>query len=111
MNAILRPWRSTAVLLAISIAAAPLPAAAGETDGTAGTTRPGIRTSVEKVVTTQVLAPTRPVAAARQSTSTDLGSKTFFKTPAGIAVLVALGAGIGYAVYSTSNDRVKSPAK
>lgn len=111
MNAILRPWRSTAVLLAISIATAPLPALAEETDGTTAKASPGIRTSVEKVVTTQVLVTTRPVAAARQSTSTDLSSKTFFKTPAGIAVLVALGAGIGYALYSTSNDRVKSPAK
>ena len=42
---------------------------------------------------------------------TDLGSSSFFKTPAGIITLVAVGAGVGYALYSTSHDRIKSPGR
>src|SRR5262245_4439354 len=33
-------------------------------------------------------------------------SRAFFKTPTGIVVLAALGAGIGYALYSAQHDRV-----
>ena len=99
------------MLLALSIAAAPLPALAGDANATASKPGPGIRTSVEKIVTTQTLATARPVAAQQSGTTTDLGSKSFFKTPAGIAALLALGAGIGFALYSTSNDRVTSPAR
>jgi len=42
---------------------------------------------------------------------TDLGSTSFFKKPAGIVALILVGVGTGYALYSTSNDRIKSPAK
>jgi len=42
---------------------------------------------------------------------TDLESKSFFKSPAGIIALVLVGVGTGVALYSTSNDRIKSPAK
>lgn len=48
---------------------------------------------------------------ARASAQTDLGSPSFFKTPAGILTLVAVGVGVGVAVYSTRNDRVKSPGR
>lgn len=44
------------------------------------------------------------------SSSTDLGSKSFFKTPAGKISLVLMAAGTGYMVYSAfkDNDPVKS---
>lgn len=41
----------------------------------------------------------------------DLRSKSFFKTPAGLATLVIFGAGVGYAVYSSSNDRIRSEGR
>ncbi len=42
---------------------------------------------------------------------TDLRSKSFFKTPAGLATLVIFGAGVGYALYSSSNDRIRSEGR
>jgi hypothetical protein len=52
-------------------------------------------------------------ARAAQSTAAapELESGSFFKTPVGVAVLVAFTAGVGYAVYSSSNDRIKSPGR
>lgn len=45
------------------------------------------------------------------STTTDLKSTSFLKSAAGIATLVIFGAGVAYAVYSSSNDRIKSPGR
>jgi hypothetical protein len=115
VNLIVRTWRSPVLrvsLLALAIAAAPLPVLAG--DATTGETPPvpTIKTSVENILATQTLAPPATTARAQQTGgTTDLGSRTFFRTPAGIAALVALAAGTAYALYSTTNDRVKSPAR
>ena len=62
---------------------------------------------------TQAAAVT-PIAKARTQTATDrqaVGSPSFFKKPAGIAVLVTLAAGDGYALYSTQHDRIHSAGK
>jgi hypothetical protein len=108
------PWRrvlTTVVVAAIAIA--PLPATAGERLP-AGPPVPGLSASMQKAVAAEVTA-TRGTAARRGAASaaaqTDLGSPSFFKTPAGVITLVAVAAGVGYAIYSTSHDRVKSPAK
>jgi drug/metabolite transporter (DMT)-like permease len=55
----------------------------------------------------RVAQPQTPPAA----TQPDLQSGSFFKTKAGVAVLAAFGAGVGYALYSVSNDRIKSPGR
>jgi hypothetical protein len=57
-----------------------------------------------------------PQAASSQSQTPAEGAKvlqsgSFFKTPVGIAVLAAFGAGVGYALYSTSNDRIRSEGR
>lgn len=112
MSHIVRPWRPPVlrvILLAVAVAAAPLPVWAGDA-GTETKPAPSLKTSIEKVTATQTLEPSL-AATAQQTGRTDLGSKSFFRTPAGIAALVALAAGVGYALYSTSNDRVKSPAR
>jgi hypothetical protein len=100
-------------VLSVAIAAAPLPAVAGETSATASKPGPSIRTAVEKVVAAQTLNEARTPARAQEAgqTTTDLGSRSFFRTPGGILALVALGVGVGLTLYSTSNDRVKSPAR
>ena len=36
---------------------------------------------------------------------------SFFKTPAGIATLVIFGAGVGYALYSSKDDRIRSEGR
>jgi hypothetical protein len=115
VNLTVRHWRPSAVrigVLSAAIVAAPLMATAGEISATAAKPGPSIRTSVEKVVATQTLKSSGSATRAQQGgTTTDLGSRSFFRTPGGIIALVALAAGVGYTLYSTSNDRVKSPAK
>ena len=43
--------------------------------------------------------------------SADLRSGSFFKSKAGVATLVIFGAGVAYAVYSSSNDRIRSTGR
>ena len=102
-------WISRALVAALMLAATPLPTLAGDPPAPAPP-RPSLT-----VLVTQAAAVT-PIAPARAQTATGVdksqfGSPSFFKKPAGIAVLVTLAAGVGYALYSTQNDRVKSPAK
>jgi hypothetical protein len=40
-----------------------------------------------------------------------LSSGSFFKKPLGIAVLAAFGVGVGYALYSSRNDRIRSTGR
>jgi hypothetical protein len=40
-----------------------------------------------------------------------LSSGSFFKKPLGIAVLAAFGVGVGYALYSSQNDRIRSSGR
>jgi hypothetical protein len=117
VNELGRSWHRPALRaagLALALLAAPVvtlaePAGGGAPPGA------GLRASVEKMAATEALAPERAPAtlAARAATteSTDLGSKSFFRTPAGIVTLVAVGVGAGYAIYSASHDRVHSPAR
>ncbi len=43
--------------------------------------------------------------------TTDLRSGSFFKSKAGVATLVIVGIGAAYALYSASNDRIKSTGR
>ena len=53
----------------------------------------------------------RRAAQAPATATTDLRSGSFFKTKAGIAALLIVGAGTAYAIYSASNDRIKSSGR
>jgi hypothetical protein len=46
-----------------------------------------------------------------QTGVTNSGSPSFFRTPTGVLVLAVFAAGVGYAIYSTQNDRISSPGK
>jgi hypothetical protein len=46
-----------------------------------------------------------------QNPKADLQSGSFFKTAAGIATLVIFGAGVGYALYSSREDRIRSTGR
>lgn len=109
-----RPWRRPLVpvfALALALVVAPLPAMAGESNATA-TGAPSITAAAQKAVAAQVKGKAPQFRAQSDtSTKTDLGSSSFFKSPAGIITLVVAGGCLGYALYSTSNDRVKSPAR
>lgn len=112
-----RPWRPSGLrvlALAVAVVAAPLPALAGETPGTSA--QPVLQTAIAKVAVSEVQAlstpsPVRAQEAPAVDKEATLGSGSYFKSPAGIITLVAVGVGLGLALYSTSNDRVKSPAR
>lgn len=116
MNHQALPWRRSrlaALALATAVGAAPLPAMAGDSHQP-GPVGPGIAASARRAVEqTLQKTPAAPRLAQDQAGAprTDLGSSSFFKTPAGIITLVAVGAGVGYALYSTSHDRIKSPGR
>lgn len=95
-------------LLSLAVVAAllPVPALA---DDTPGKVSPGIKVSAAAIAKSQPLAAT--AAPAAQEGPSDAGSVSFFKKPLGIAALITLAAGVGYAIYSTQNDRITSPAK
>jgi len=102
-------WRlARLIALAVIIALCPLPALAGDQDQPAGKA-PGIRASAAAIVTRQPLAASPSAAAQGQSNAGKSGS--FFKSPIGVVVLATLAAGVGYAIYSTQNDRITSPVK
>ena len=46
-----------------------------------------------------------------QTADPKLESGSFFRRPIGIAVLATLGIGAGYALYSASNDRIRSSGR
>lgn len=103
---------AAASALAVSVS---LPANALASDRAPTPAPSTIRAAVERVVATEShrLVKVAPGAAAAQTQSGQSGnprleSGSFFKTPAGIAVLAAFGAGVGYALYSASNDRIRS---
>lgn len=95
-------WR--VVALALMLAAIPLPGLAGEPNKAAPT--PGLKASMAKVaasgsVTLEQSKPATPDRA-------QLGSRSFFKSPAGIATILVVAIGTGFAVYSAKHDRIHS---
>ena len=109
MNRPVRTWRCVIMplLVALVVATLPLPCAAeGASQPTAS---PGLKASINTAAS--ALASAKPMSApeaARQAgaAAKPLGSKAFFKTPAGVVVLAIVAAGVGYAVYSAHHDRI-----
>lgn len=101
-------WRLVRLIaLAVIVALFPLPALAGGQSQPAKA--PGLRASAAAIATRAPLEASP--SAAVQDQSAPNRSASFFKTPLGVVVLATLAAGVGYAVYSTRNDRITSPAK
>jgi hypothetical protein len=113
-------WRrhlARVLVLALVVGAVPADCLAGGTPPPPGESTPTLAASIQKAAVVEAAK----MGKARASSSvasqdpsepkTDLGSKSFFKKPAGIIALVLVGVGTGVALYSTSNDRIKSPAK
>ncbi len=111
-----RTWRVAlrALALALAVAIIPLPGLAAETSQTSAA--PGLRASIKRIAASTALTSSRSQLqpAVRHSENAgqegreQLGSKSFFRTPAGMAVLAVVGAGAAYALYSTSHDRIHS---
>ena len=105
----LRRWRHIAspLLLALIVSSLPLPCAAqGIGKQVSG---PGLKASIDKAARTTVLnAPASAGKVTAQATGQppSSGKKSFFTTPAGVVVLAIVAAGTGYAIYSSSHDRI-----
>jgi hypothetical protein len=110
------------VVLAVCVGLIPLPVFAGEPTPAAKPSsseaaKPNesrtLRAAIEKIDARDLkpTMPSRPEARRAAQADTVKQSPAFFKTGAGIAVLAAIGAGVGYALYSTSHDRIHSPGR
>lgn len=114
------------VVFALSVALVPLPVAArAPTPPAPDQPKPAavetikppqqpLRAAIEKVDARELQpAPSQRHAMRRSAQSTDVNkeSPAFFKSGTGIVVLAAIAAGVGYALYSVSNDRISSPGK
>ena len=98
-----------------------VPSSVWAADGESPTTTASLRTSVQRaaVVESHRLEQTRPrvVQNANSQPQTPAGDEpelsrgSFFKRPVGIAVLAAFGIGVGYALYSSQNDRIRSTGR
>jgi hypothetical protein len=101
-----RQWRPVGrvVALALILAAIPLPGLAGEPTKVA--TPPGLKASIAKAAASGSVAleQTKPAAPDRAA----LGSTSFFKSPAGIATIIVVAIGTGFAIYSAKHDRIHS---
>ena len=106
-------WISRVLVAALILTATPLPTFAGEPPGPpAPAPAPTLSELVKQAAAVTPIPPVRAQAQTGASAGrTDFGSPSFFKKPVGIAVLCTLAAGVGYAIYSTQNDRIHSPAK
>jgi hypothetical protein len=109
-------WRrktARALALVIITAFISLPAAASDTATNTQNT-PKIKASMEKIVARAVAAtPSRKKVVVRTDSQAAAAgtSPGFFKTTPGIVALAVMAAGTGYALYSTSHDRIHSPGK
>ena len=108
MRTRVRRWRPAlwVIVLAVAVSAVPVPVLAQEKSPPAAA--PGIQASIQKAIKTPLPAPARVRARAQQATAEAPGTGSFFKSPAGIAIIAILGAGTGYAIYTSRNDRIHS---
>ena len=115
MKYLVRPWRRTVaqmLVLALAVGAAPVNCLASEPAGPPPSS-PTLSASIQKAVQQETgkVAKVSPQAARQTGAGTpaDTASAGFFKSKAGVITILLLAAGTGYALYSTSNDRVTSP--
>jgi hypothetical protein len=109
------PWvRAVATLLTVSTALVLTagPAAAGESPRPAAT---GVKLSLAAAAQARaaVVVPAASAYAQAAAAPATSSSRSFFRTPTGVAALVLMAVGGGYTLYSVSHDRkpVKSPIR
>jgi len=106
-------WRGAvarAVMIVVAAALIPMPAsgADGKPAPNVNTFRASMQTAVAREA---AKSPAARSARRAQQDKPSSQSTSFFKTGPGIAALVVMAAGTGYAIYSASHDRIHSPAK
>jgi hypothetical protein len=103
---------SRVVLVAVTATLVPLPLLANEAQPAGKAKAKTAQVSLRQVVARE--AARTPLAASSARTAqaeTPKRSASFFKTPVGILALAVMAAGTGYAIYSSTHDRITSPAK
>ena len=95
------------LVLALAIAAAPMPSLAGETSPTAPAA-PVLKDAIAKAAANMPLARARAQGSANKPDKSELGSMSFFKKPAGIVAIVVVAAGTAFMAYSIKHDRIHS---
>jgi hypothetical protein len=103
------------LVLVLAVGAVPANCLAGEPPP--GGSTPTLAASIQKAVAAESAKLGKARAASSMASQdpsqpkADLGSKSFFRSRAGIVALVLVGVGTGVALYSTSNDRISSPGR
>jgi hypothetical protein len=110
-----------AILLALIVALVPLPVTAADNGKTTSAKPSSLREAASTIAPRDLAAaqtgPTTQKIARPSARRSDQGSSPatqsggFFKSTPGIIVLSTLAVGVGYALYSTSHDRVSSPGR
>ena len=112
MTRYLKPARPLAGTLALVLGltlVAPPAFAAGP--ATATSPRPIAAAATAKVEAMPAATLAQAAQAAPATAPAGTGDKPFFKTTKGVVALALLAGGLGYTVYSFSNDRVSSPQR
>lgn len=109
MSFLVRRWRPVAAPLLIALIVSTFPAPCSAGDASRPAAKPGLMASIDTAA--RALVPTQATPASRAAAQTGgeaqpRASKPFFKTPAGLVVLAVVAAGTGYAIYSSSHDRI-----
>lgn len=111
-----RPLLARVLVLALALGALPADCLAGGTPPP-GESTPTLAASIQKAVAIETAKMSQARAASSVASQdpaqpkADLGSKSFFKSRAGVVALILVGVGTGVALYSTSNDRISSPGR
>jgi hypothetical protein len=100
-----------ALALVVGLTLAAPPAFAGSPAPEPGPIAAAATAKVEAMPAATLAQAATPAAQAAPTAITEAGDKPFFKTTKGVVALALLAGGLGYTVYSFSNDRVSSPQR
>lgn len=119
MTRSVRPWvRRTSLPLALflglslvaPLAGAAEPAPPAVPSPAAGDAKPLTAATTAKLAALETSE--AALAATTQTTEPTSGdSQSFFKSPRGVLAIALAAAGVGYVIYSSQNDRIKSPIR
>jgi len=100
-------WVIRVLVVALAVAAAPLPSFAGEPN-TPAKARPSLTVLIKQAAAVTPVTAARAQTAGTKADKSVLDSGSFFKSKAGLIVIAVVAAGTGYAIYSASHDRIHS---
>ena len=113
MGYLSRPWQravARVLVLAVAVAAVPVNCLAAGPPGPPPQSTSTLGAAVQHAIQHEAarVAKMSPNAARQAGAPAATSGSGFFKSKAGVLTLVLLAAGTGYALYSTSHDRIKT---